>query len=89
MSEDEIAGWHHLCNGCELVQTLGDGEQQGGLACCNPWGSKELDMTGQLNNYRASSDFATCLNNVLFRNKKHRNTWCIHSVVMSIQSPLT
>ena len=23
---------------------------QGGLACCDPWGHKESDMTGQLNN---------------------------------------
>ena len=22
---------------------------QGGLACCSPWGGKELDMTEQLN----------------------------------------
>ena len=33
----------------ELGQTLGDGEGQGGLACCSPWGYKELDMTGLLN----------------------------------------
>ena len=26
-------------------QTLGDSEGQGSLACCNPWGHKELDMT--------------------------------------------
>ena len=25
---------------------LGDGEGQGGLAWCSPWGLKELDMTG-------------------------------------------
>ena len=37
-SEDEIAGWHHQCNGHELGQTSGDGEGQGGLACCSPWG---------------------------------------------------
>ena len=39
--EDEVAGWHHRCNGHELGQTLGDGEGQTGLACCNPWGCKE------------------------------------------------
>ena len=27
-----------------------DGEGQGGLVCCSPWGHKELDMTGRLNN---------------------------------------
>ena len=39
----------HQCNGHELGQTLGDGEGQGGLACCNPWGRKESDMTGGVN----------------------------------------
>ena len=28
----------------------GDGEEQGGLACCSPWGFKESDTTWQLNN---------------------------------------
>ena len=27
-SEDEMAGWHHWCNGHELGQTLGDGERE-------------------------------------------------------------
>ena len=46
VSEDEMAGWHHRCNGHDLGQTSGDGEAQGGLVCCSPWGCKELDMTG-------------------------------------------
>ena len=41
VSEDEMGGWHHQCNGHELGQTLGDGEGQGGLVCCSPWGCKE------------------------------------------------
>ena len=41
MTEDEMVGWHHLFDG----QTLGDGEGQGSLACCSPWGRKELDTT--------------------------------------------
>ena len=45
-----MAGWHHQCHGHELGQTSGDGEGQRGLACCSPWGHKELDMNGQLNN---------------------------------------
>ena len=36
-SEDEMAGWHHQCNGHELEQTSGDGEGQRGLLCCSPW----------------------------------------------------
>ena len=35
---DEMAGWHHLCNGHELGQTSRDGEGQRGLACPSPWG---------------------------------------------------
>ena len=45
-----MAGEHHRFNGHELGKTLGDGEGQGGLACCSPWDHKELDTTGQLNN---------------------------------------
>ena len=40
-SEDEMAGWHHRCNGHEFGQTLGDGEGQRGLVCCSPRGCKE------------------------------------------------
>ena len=49
-SEDETVEWRHRCDGHELGQTSGDGEGEGGLACCNPRGLKELDTTGQLNN---------------------------------------
>ena len=44
-TEDEIVGWHHQLNGHKFEQTLGDSEEQGSLACCSPWGCKELDMT--------------------------------------------
>ena len=50
MAEDKMVGWHHQLNGHELKQTLGNGEGQGSLACCSPWGCKELDMTEWLNN---------------------------------------
>ena len=48
-TEDEMAGWHHQLNGQDSVWTPGDGDGQGGLACCNSWGRKESDMTEQLN----------------------------------------
>ena len=32
-----------------MAITPGVGDGQGGLACCRPWGHKELDMTEQLN----------------------------------------
>ena len=49
-TEDEMAGWHHRLGGYEFGQTPGDGEGQGGLACCSPWGQEELDVSWQLNN---------------------------------------
>ena len=34
---------------CDELSTPGVGDEQGGLACCNSWGRKELDMTERLN----------------------------------------
>ena len=48
--EDEMVGWHHRLNGPETEQALGDGEGQGSLLCCSPWGRKESDVTKQPNN---------------------------------------
>ena len=39
---------HHWLDGRESQRTLGVGDGQGGLACCNSWGRKELDMTERL-----------------------------------------
>ena len=50
MTEDEMVGWHPWLNGHEFDLALGDGEGQGSLACCSPWGHKELDTTEWLNN---------------------------------------
>ena len=47
--EDEMVGWHHWFNGHEFELIPGVGDRQGGLACCSPWGCKELDMTEWLN----------------------------------------
>ena len=49
MTEDEMVGWHHWLSGHEFEQALGDDERQGSLACCGPWGCKELDTSKQLN----------------------------------------
>ena len=48
--EDEMVGWYHWFNGHEFEQDPGDGEGQGSLACCSPWGRKESDMTERPNN---------------------------------------
>ena len=49
MTEDEMAGWQHELDGHESERTPGDGDEQGGLVCCDSWGHKELDTTEQLN----------------------------------------
>ena len=48
-TEEEMAGWHHWLSRHESEQTLGDSEGQRSLACCSPWGHRELDKTEQLN----------------------------------------
>ena len=47
-TEDEMAGWHHWLDGREFEWTPGVGDGQGGLACWNSWGRKELDTTERL-----------------------------------------
>ena len=47
--ENEMAGWHHWLDGRESEWTPGVGDGQGGLACCDSWGRKELDTIEQLN----------------------------------------
>ena len=42
--------WLVGTNGHEFGQALGVGDGQGGLACCSPWGHKELDTTERMNN---------------------------------------
>ena len=63
MTEDEMLGWHHQLDGHEFEEALIDGEGQGGLVCCSPWGCKESDTTERLNNKntRKISDRLTAL----------------------------
>ena len=48
-TEDEMAGWHLQLDGHEFVWTLGAGDGQGSLACCDSWGRIKSDMTERLN----------------------------------------
>ena len=41
-TEDEMAGGHHRLDGRESVWTPGDGDGQGGLACCDAWGPQRV-----------------------------------------------
>ena len=62
-----MVGWYHQLNGHKSIQQApGDGEEQGSLACCSPWGCKEMDITEQLDNndlkvVLASSDLPSSL----------------------------
>ena len=43
MTEDEMVGWHHRLDGCEVEQAPGVDDGPGDRACCNSWGHKESD----------------------------------------------
>ena len=45
MTEDEMVGWYRQINGHEFEQAPGDGDGQGGLACCYSRGHRESDTT--------------------------------------------
>ena len=60
MTEDEVVGQYHCLNGHEFEQVLGESKEQGSLTCCCIWGSKELDMTEQLNNNNYTLHYGTC-----------------------------
>ena len=78
-TEDEMVGWHHQFNGHEFEQTPGDGEGQRSLACCSPWGYKEMDTTWWLNNtqvnllpWLAEGSFENCF---VRPSTERRNRW--------------
>ena len=66
-TEDEMVGWHHRLNGHEFEQAPGDGEEQGSLAGCGPWGWTWL------NNNKTIKIFWN------FLNKWLSNTWTCSS----------
>ena len=51
-----MVGQHHGLNGHEFEQAPGDGDGQGSLVCCSPWGRKESDTTKRLNNNNSLAD---------------------------------
>ena len=65
MTEDEKVGWHHWPDAHDFEQAPGDGDGQGSLVCCSPWGQKESDMTEQLNNGNKNGDDVASSRNIL------------------------
>ena len=53
VTEDEMVGRHHRLNGHEFEQTLGNSEGQVSLACCRPWGHKDLVTEQEQSNTKA------------------------------------
>ena len=56
MTEDEMVRWHHRLNGHEFEHTPGDGEGQGSLASCSPWGRR----IGQLSDWTRANEASSC-----------------------------
>ena len=52
ITEDEMVGWHHRCNGHEFEQALGVGDGQGSLLCFSPWGCKELEWMSDCTDWK-------------------------------------
>ena len=75
-AKDEMPGWHHQLIGHEFGWTLGVGDGQEGLACCNSWGRKESDTTEQLNwtecifSQEKAYTFSSCLKILLQERNK-------------------
>ena len=59
-TEDERIGCHHWLDGHEFEQTLGVCDGQRSLACCSPWGWKDLDMTEWLDWMTELTDWLWC-----------------------------
>ena len=49
LTKDEMARCHHGLDRRQSEWTPEDGDEQGGLACCDSWGHKESDTTEQMN----------------------------------------
>ena len=48
-TEDDMAGWHHWLDAHEFGRTLGVGDGQGGLACCDSQGCRVGNNWTELN----------------------------------------
>ena len=63
MTEDKMVEWHHWLNGHELEKAPGDGEGQGSLVCCSPWGH---DWLNNSNNNTYLLILESCMINLTF-----------------------
>ena len=45
-TQDKMVKWHYWLNGHEFEQVPGNGEGQGSLVCCSPWGRNDSTLYG-------------------------------------------
>ena len=85
-TQQDMVGWHHQLNGHESEQTSGDGEGQGGLVCCSPWGHTEQHTTERLNTKRWElfSEFRCNLNKTVFLQAQSKAWLCIKGSTSSL-----
>ena len=88
MTEDEMAGWHHWLDGHEFEWTLGVGDGQGGLACCDSWGRKESDTTERLNWTELNWTEAILLESILFSLKEGKTPFFLFCIKRHLKQVL-
>ena len=89
-TEDEMVGWHHQLNGHEFEQALGDGEGQGSLACCSPWGRRDgHDWVTEQQALEASSLRWRCGQSSAPASGGSRNPWACGRVPLASASIFT
>ena len=74
-TEDEMAGRHHWLDAHEFEWTLGVGDGQGGLMCCDSWGHKESDTTERLNWTEHIKNFSSWEKCNVYRNIQPKFCW--------------
>ena len=63
------------------METLGDGEAQGSLECCSPWGHREPDLTDRLNKSRNNNGKEELSTSLTLHGKKKKHNMmrvCVH-----------
>ena len=77
-----MARWHHWLDGHESEWTLGVGDGQGGLACCDSWGRKESDTTERLDWTELNWTNYLSENTILIKTNKehHWESWSVNSI---------
>jgi len=82
-----MLGWHHRLNRNEFEQIPGNGDGQGGLSCCSPWGHKESDTTERLNNTTIYILMIQMLKNQLIIQSRKKKDLTNNDILTIFQNP--